>query len=210
VDENEALKRTEEFVRSKMGEDKSGHDWWHIRRVVLLAERVAGEERANVFVVKLAALLHDIGESGPAEKHVTSCAEVARGFLNTLGLEETVVERVCECILTHSWSDKIGKPKTLEGKIVADCDALDASGAQGICRTVQYYNSKGLPLHDPSLKRNENFEGRSSTMINHFYEKLFLLGDTMYTETCKRIARDRVEFMKDFVERFLDEWDGVR
>lgn len=115
-----------------------------------------------------------------------------------------------QCIKTHSWSEEVGEPKTIEAKIIADCDALDAAGAVGICRTVNYYTDKGLPLYDPNLKPNKKFLHRSSTMVNHFYEKLFLLDSKMYTKTCRKLVKGRIAFMKTFLREFLLEWEGKR
>jgi uncharacterized protein len=44
--------------------------------------------------------------------------------------------------------------------------------------------------------------------LNHFYEKLLLLKDKMNTETGKKIAQDRHQFMVLFLSQFYAEWDG--
>ena len=54
----------------------------------------------------------------------------------------------------------------------------------------------------------EEYKNSKSATINHFHEKLFLLKDMMNTPTAKRIAEERHQVMLDFVERFMQEWEG--
>ncbi|MFA6533921.1 MAG: HD domain-containing protein [Patescibacteria group bacterium] len=210
MNKKEILQKTKSFIKKKLLSDNSGHDYWHVIRVFKIAEKIAKKEKANVFIVQLAALLHDIGEHGPAFTHTKSCASVAKTFLKQFKLTPKILDPIADCILTHSWSDEIGEPKTIEAKIIADCDAMDAVGAIGVIRTVQYCVSKNRPIHDPDIRPNPTFIGGSKTMVNHFYEKLLLLDSKMYTKTAKYIAKRRVIFMKNFLNEFLSEWDGKK
>jgi uncharacterized protein len=105
--------------------------------------------------------------------------------------------------------------KSIEGKIVHDADKLDAIGAIGIARTFAYGGSKNRDMYDPERKPEhhadfESYKNSTSPTINHFYEKLLLLKDIMYTGTGKRIAQQRHEYMEKFLEEFYAEWDGER
>ena len=104
--------------------------------------------------------------------------------------------------------------KTLEGKIVSDADKLDAIGAIGIARTFAYGGSKGRKMHDPAVnpEHHADFEAYAKSTgptVNHFYEKLLLLKNQMYTDEAKRLAARRHDYMKAFLDEFYTEWDGL-
>ena len=91
-------------------------------------------------------------------------------------------------------------PTDIEGKIVQDADRLDALGAIGIARTFAYGGSKGREMYNPDCS-----DGSDS--IYHFYEKLLLLKDKMNTDSGKRFANERDEFLRKFLEQFYNEWE---
>ena len=104
---------------------------------------------------------------------------------------------------------------SLEGKIVQDADRLDALGAIGIARTFAYGGHKNQSMYEPDLKPMmhqsfEDYKTKRSSSINHFYEKLFLLKDRMHTNSAKKIALSRHEYMVSFVDTFLKEWEGEK
>lgn len=211
----EILTKTENYVRQKLEGEGSGHDWWHIHRVRNTALKLGQEENADLFVVELAALLHDIAdhkfhggdeEIGPA---------TAREWLSNLNTAESVTSHVCEIIRDVSFKGaEVETPmKTIEGKVVQDADRLDAIGAIGIARAFAYGGHKGRELHNPniqpeSLDSFDSYKKSTGPTINHFYEKLFLLKNRMNTASGRKLAKERHKFMKEFVDRFLKEWDG--
>ena len=102
--------------------------------------------------------------------------------------------------------------KSLEGMVVQDADRLDALGAIGIARTFAYSGHKGQLIYDPGIPVRkdltlEEYRNGRSTAINHFHEKLFNLADLMNTGYAKKVARERTEFMKEFVREFMSEWN---
>jgi len=208
------LVETERLVRLKLGEEPTGHDWWHADRVRTTAVRIAEMEGADVFVVELAALLHDVddykfsgdGEAGP---------RFAREYLLSIGVGEDVAEHVAEIIRGMSFKGaKVELSElSLEGKCVQDADRLDAMGAIGIARTFAYGGFVRRPIHDPDIlpvmhSSADAYVDSKGTTINHFHEKLLLLGDRMNTEFGRKLAEGRHQYMVEFLERFHVEWGG--
>lgn len=202
-----------EFVREQFRDDFSGHDYYHTERVYRLALQIAQAEGGDLFVVSLAALLHDVDDRKLSpETHATKGKAVA--FMRSHDLPEDIIQAVVEIIKHLSFAgDGADVPDTLEGQIVQDADRLDAIGAIGIARAFAYGGSHHRPMHDPdeaprlSMTREEYAAGRS-TSINHFYEKLLRLKDRMNTAEGKRMAQERHRFMERYLEKFFAEWDG--
>ncbi|MDE7294137.1 MAG: HD domain-containing protein [Oscillospiraceae bacterium] len=208
---NEAI----EFVRNTFNDEYSGHDYFHTLRVYKMAERIAEQENADLMTVRLAALLHDVDDIKLSPDTYAN-KDRAVGFLRGHGVSEEMIKTICDIIgeVSFRGTDSV-TPETIEGKCVQDADRLDAMGAVGIARTFAYGGSHGRVIHDPEVKPTANmnaekYQGHISTSVNHFYEKLFLLGDMMNTDTAKKIAEQREDYMRNFISEFLDEWDGVR
>lgn len=208
---------TEEYVQKKLSGEGSGHDWWHVLRVWNNARTIAQRENADLFVVDLAALLHDIGDHKFHNGDETVGPRLAREWLEQQQVEEKTIEHVC-CIirdLSFKGAGTSSDMPTLEGRVVQDADRLDAIGAMGIARAFAYGGHKNREMYNPSIKPvlHESFEAyKSSTAptINHFYEKLLLLKDRMHTETARQMAAQRHQYMEDFLNQFYAEWNGER
>ena len=54
----------------------------------------------------------------------------------------------------------------------------------------------------------EEYKASAGRALNHFYEKLLLLKDLMNTETGKRIAQQRHEFLETYLAQFHAECKG--
>ena len=209
------IDKTCKFVEDKLSGDGSGHDWWHIFRVWTLAKKIAVEEKAQVEIVELGALLHDIADWKFHDGDDSIGPAIAREFLNNHNVEPNLSDSVVEIISTVSYKGA-GVPtpmKTLEGKIVQDADRLDAIGALGIARTFAYGGYKNRLIYHPDEKpvlheSYEDYKKNEGHTINHFYEKLLLLKERMNTNTGKRIAEGRHKFMQSFLDQFYKEWDG--
>ena len=139
----------------------------------------------------------------------------AKTFLKNLEFSDEKIESICHIISQVSFkgTDSV-VPDTIEGKIVQDADRLDAIGAIGIGRTFAYGGSHKTPMHIPNMEIKENMSAEEyyknvGTTINHFYEKLLKLKDLMNTETAKKMAHHRHEYMQEFLKEFYDEWEGI-
>ena len=185
-------------------------------RVYRLAIQIAEQENADMLIVQLAALLHDVDDVKLSpETHDTKKNAVR--FMKNSGVDDKVIASVCKIIDEVSFvgTDSV-VPSTLEGKCVQDADRLDAIGAIGIARTFAYGGSKGRRIHDPDIKPMTNMnkadynQNHNSTSINHFYEKLLLLKDMMNTETAKKMAKHRQAVMKEYLVEFMAEWEGEK
>ena len=209
------IERAIEYVKRVFESDFSGHDYFHTLRVFNVANTIAEKEGADMEIVGLSALLHDVDDRKLSPETCEN-KDNAREFLNANGVESRNIEKICKIIGEISFEGKESVvPDTVEGKCVQDADRLDAIGAIGIGRAFAYGGNHNRFMHNPDVKPNLNmskaeYRKSNSTTINHFYEKLFKLTDMMNTETAKKIAKGREEYMKTFVDTFLKEWDGLQ
>ena len=209
------IDKTCRFVEEKLAGEGSGHDWWHIYRVWNLAKNIAGQEGANLIIVELSALLHDIADWKFHNGDDSIGPKLAEQFLVENQVERRVIDPVIEIIASISYKGA-GVPtpmNTLEGKVVQDADRLDAIGALGIARTFAYGGHKNRLIYHPEEKpvlhqSFEDYKKNQGHTINHFYEKLLLLKDRMNTASGKRLAEARHQFMQAYLDQFYKEWDG--
>ncbi len=215
MDDREVILETEAFVKETLAGAEGAHDFWHIRRVHTMARRIAAEESADMLVVELGALLHDIADAKFHGGDEEIGPRKAKEFLESIGVEQRVIGHVEQIIRNISFRKSLEGQEfhSLELDVVQDADRLDALGAIGIARTFAYNGAKGRQLYDPSVKPNlhmtkEEYKASTAPTINHFYEKLLLLKDRMNTATGRRLAEGRHVFMERYLEEFYDEWEG--
>jgi len=208
--------QTADFMKSELTGEGSGHDWWHVYRVWKNAIQIAKREEVDMFVVELAALLHDIADWKFNDGNEDIGPQLAREWLESLNVEETEISHVCQIIqdISYKGSGVVTNMKTPEGKIVQDADRLDAMGAIGIGRAFAYGGSKGREMYNPDLKPEihdtfEMYKKSQGSSINHFYEKLLLLKELMNTQTAKKIAEKRHAVMVNYLDNFFQEWEGI-
>lgn len=212
------IEKTKDYVKLVLNNAEGGHDWFHTLRVFNNSILIAKSENANMLVVKLAALLHDIADSKFHNGNESLGPEMAATFLIKNNADSNVVTHVLNIIKHMSFKNSLDNGQTfnsLEMQIVQDADRLDAIGAIGIARAFNYGGFKNRAMFDPAIKPNLNMtkaEYKNSTepTINHFYEKLLLLKDQMNTKTGIALAKERHRFMEQFLEQFYAEWDGER
>jgi len=214
MNQKDIIQKTSEYIKQEFGDDTSGHDWWHIYRVWKNATTICRHEKADTFVVELAALLHDLDDWKFNESKDETPLR-AKTWMEQCNVEPGVIEQVCEIItnISYKGANVENKMKSIEGFIVQDADRLDAIGAIGIGRAFAYGGYKNRPLYDPETPNQmhvsfEEYRNSKSATINHFYEKLLLLKDMMNTATAKRIAEQRHKIMLNFLDQFMNEWEG--
>jgi len=207
-----AVEKTRDFVRKTLENAEGGHDWWHIHRVWLNAHKIAENEGADMLVVELAALLHDIADSKFHGGDEEIGPKTAGNFLRGLNIDEDIIIHVQQIIRNISFKSGFDQ-KTFHSKeleIVQDADRLDAIGAIGIARAFSYGGFKGREIFNPEVEPNlnmtkEEYKNSPAPSINHFYEKLLLLKGKMNTETGKKLAEQRHQFMEQYLDQFFDE-----
>jgi uncharacterized protein len=136
-------------------------------------------------------------------------------FLSNISVSQDDISRIFYIIDNMSWSKGIGgqaQHLDINGQIVQDADRLEAVGAIAITRAITYGAVKNRILYDPAIppriaQNKAEYRNDDSTTINHFYEKLLLIKDRLNTDTAKKIATSRHQFMLDFLAQFKAEWD---
>ena len=212
----EVINKTIEFVKDKLKGDSSGHDWWHIYRVWNLSVKFQKTEGGDLFIIELAALLHDVADWKFYENE-SDGLDVIRNWLVQLELSNDSIAKVVQIVKNVSFKGAGVKDymDSIEGKIVQDADRLDAIGAIGIARTFAFGGNFGNDIHIPEVKVElhnsfQEYKHSKGTTINHFYEKLLLLKDRLHTKTAKKMAVNRHLFMEIFLKQFYNEWDSLK
>ena len=152
IQENKFLKETKTFIQKRFEKEGSGHDWWHIYRVKNLALKIAEKEGGDLFIIEIAALLHDLDDWKLNNDSGTS---KSKNWLVKLGIEPNQINKILEIIEQVSFKGEGVETKavSVEAKIVQDADRLDAIGAIGIARTFAYGGSKARLIYHPELNR---------------------------------------------------------
>ncbi len=213
------ISKISDEVKNRLSGEGSGHDWWHIYRVWKMAKYIGKRENADMLIVELATLLHDIADWKFHGGDETVGPRLAAEILAQNGISPDSIASIVKIIEEVSFKGAGIKtePSTLEGKIVQDADRLDAIGAIGIARAFATGAKFDEVFHDPSIPAqiyaspaeyiaSKGKKGR--TVVNHFYEKLLLLRDLMNTQTGKKVAEERHRFMEEYLNRFFEEWEG--
>ncbi len=213
----ELVEATISFVKKELANAEGGHDWWHTLRVYNIAICIAKEENANLTIVSLAALLHDIADSKFNDGDEEKGPNIAHDFLVQQAVDFEIIDKVVSIIRNMSFKNSFdfNIQESMEMNIVSDADKLDAMGAIGIARTFNYGGHIGTEIYNPDIKpiihksKNEYKSSKGPT-VNHFYEKLLLLKNMMKTKTGMTMAKNRHDYMETFLEQFYNEWNGLR
>ena len=190
------------FIRDIKSADPA-HDFAHIERVVSMAKKLSLAESADLNVVVPAAWFHDsvaVAKNSP-DRSIASrlAADKARAVLKQLNYDSALLPAIEHAIIAHSYSANVS-PRSLEARIVQDADRMDALGAVGVARCMLVGGSIGRTLYEPSdpLCEQRTPEDLKYT-VDHFFTKLLHIGDTMNTESAKREAQRRTDYMREFL-----------
>ncbi len=189
-----------ERVKAIQTGEATGHDWYHTYRVAGMSRQIGLQEDCNMDIVLAAAYLHDVADHkfGHTKE---SRQKLLRQLMEEAEFPKDLQEDVLEVVESISFSEGVPCSEGLrkESDVVKDADRLDALGAIGIARTFAYGGKVGRPIYDPADRENS---------LQHFDDKLLLLADGMRTEAGKRLAQARHEFLVQFKEEFLREWNA--
>ena len=195
---SEILARVRLEVKKRLANYGAGHGFDHIERVVASARKIQAEVGGDPFVIELSALLHDVGD---AKFHdgLERSGEISRQLLGNFSVASEIIEHVIHVVENLSFRKRhSAESLSLEGKVVQDADRLDALGAIGIIRTIEFGETMGQPFYVPG-------DPQAKSGLRHFYEKLFRLRGLMNTEAGKRMAGEREKFMREFIRQFESE-----
>ena len=198
------------LVKKSLLRSESSHDLDHTLRVCRNADKILEElPQADKDVVRLAALLHDIAR--PEEKahsrvcHARRGAVMAEEILRELAVEEKLAERVVSAVRTHRYRDD-NAPDSLESQIVYDADKLDSLGAVGIGRAFLFAGKFGARLHNTDKEAlTHRAYSKEDTAYREYLVKLRKLPEAMLTLPGRRMALERIGFMREFFDRLNAE-----
>lgn len=195
------------------------HDFAHVSRVYRMAERIARAERADLELVRAAALLHDAEGSAPGSPnesrahHHEASARFARQVLGAEGWPADRIAAVEHCIRAHRFR-ATETPRTLEAQVLFDADKLDVLGAIGAARTIAYAVLDNQPIFAEAsphfLATGEKLPGEPHSSYHEFLFKLSKIKDRLYTTTGRALAEARHAFLVEFYEQLALEMQGLR
>ena len=211
------INKIEKYIKELFVNERTGHDYYHAMRVKSIADKIIDKEGGNKLIIDMACLLHDAIDDKIQDSLNKNC-QTFNEFFTSLNVENNLKEKVLYIMQNMSFSkmmknkDKIIMTKELQ--IVSDADKMDSIGAIGIARCFAYGSKMGRMIYDPEILPEPNLteaeykrKDRNTTSFNHFDEKLLKIGDFLFTNTAKEIAKPRIEFIKLFQKNFLDEWN---
>jgi len=194
MNSNEILSKVRTFAYNN-SEKNDIHGYMHVERVLKLSSEIGTVLNANLIVIKIAALLHDVGryfkKDDKVRNHAEISAEIAENFIikNNFNISIGDVKNILHCIRVHSFSNGL-EPKTLEAKILSDADKLDALGAIGLYRTIGF-----------TIKKFGGIE----QVIHHLENKILNLKEMIYLDYSKQIAEKRDKIIRDFYSQIKKE-----
>ena len=208
---HEWIRKTEEFLKEKFDnatefeQEDLPYRLEHTYRVANIGREIAVKEGFDETCMVIACLLHDIsyceafGENRfwPAWKeHGKRSAEIARPFLEELGLSEDRINEICYGIAIHVYgkTDPSG-PNTPLALSVGDADGLDH---------FDVYR-----LHE-SLHRDAFLEKTYEEQVEYVEKRLSRLREARekektWTKTAEEIWLTRIGFFIDFYEKLSDQ-----
>jgi len=218
VDQNQAsagamMAEVKKFAQPFFKGVRGSHDWEHTLRVSRLCRRIGPAEDVDMTVLMIAAYLHDIGRyhqdrSKGAVCHAEEGVKIAGPIIGSLPLDPERKENIIHCIRAHRFRGE-NRPRTREARVLFDADKLDAIGAVGVARAFLFAGEVGATLHNPGIDVEETRPySRDDTGFREYKVKLSKISKRILTPEGRKLARRRHAFMKNFFDRFLEEYEG--
>ena len=213
MNEKAILNKIKSDVYDLLNKETTGHDYFHIDRVVRITKKIVQHEKSDGFYAVMLAYLHDVGDY-KLHDGVDKTQELVTQILNPIIPDKELVQTIVNDIHLIGYKGGMNSSTDkMEIKIVQDADRLDAMGAIGIARAFAYGGSKGRLLHNPDFhaedyKNIEDYKNSKAPTIQHFYDKLLKLRDQMNTNTGREMAEERHDFMVKFLNQFYSEWEN--
>lgn len=216
MEKEQIIKRVSKYIKNVLLGESTGHDWWHIVRVQNTANFINQVEKKDSFVINMIALLHDIYDDKFSKENTRiQLINLMEKLQIKSQIKEDDLENILFSIEHLSFKGGFDGKVSLsdEGKIVQDADRIDAIGAIGIARVFAYGGKQGREIYNPDqgiveLKNEDEYRNVNRHSINHFYEKLLKIKDTINTDTGRKIAINRTNYMRKFLNEFYLEWEG--
>jgi uncharacterized protein len=207
------LMKVESMVKDILSQDKTGHGFDHIQRVLDLSMAFAKGQPVDEELVSLIALLHDVDDYKFVGIEHATLYKNARSIMQACEVNESLQVKVLSNIQRIGYNRCMEgiRPITLEGQIVSDADMCDAIGAIGLIRVTTYGLAKGQPYFlpdvfpQPSKDADAYRKNGSNHTINHFFDKLLKIKNLMMTDMGKKEAVARHQFLINFLEQFFKE-----
>lgn len=196
------------------------HDWSHVERVKNLALHIGKIEKANLKLLEVAVLLHDIGRRDEMKTkgafcHAMQSGKISRKILPKYDFNQKTIDEIVHCIEAHRYRNDI-VPSTIEAKVLYDADKLDSIGAIGIGRAFLFAGNAGSNTmytgNEKALAKtgkDYSFTKEDSAVLE--YEvKLKNIKNKILTKEGKKIAKLRHQFMENFFATFWQEIEGKK
>ncbi len=206
------IKKIESEAKETFKNLGPSHDWSHIERVTKTAVNIAKKEKADVSIIKVASLLHDIGRHSIKEvnyDHAVEGAKIARKILRGYSqISDKDKENIIHSIESHRFRNNL-IPRTKEAKCLHDADKIDNIGAIGIARSYIYLGETMDCVIYMKAKKEKNPDSRRTNSVQEEYEiKYKHLPEKLMTQSGKSIARERLKYMKSYLQRLKNEVFG--
>lgn len=212
----ELIQQLETKVAKLFGNDKTGHNIGHLKRTLKYALKLQEKEGGDIKVIAVASFVHDVHRlmQDELKRYVQPVESLLRirELITDLNLTTQQKEHICYAVEHHE-EYAFGKGVTvqdIETLIVQDADNLDAIGAIGLMRTIQFSTAKNIPIWEPLIPLYQNKYDETTldvSSMHHVHNKLLRLGKHMNTKTAKELAKPKNKLMYDFLKIIIDEWE---
>lgn len=226
MNKEEIIERIEKDAKKYFEKANGCHDWSHVERVRSLALNIGKKEGADLFILELASILHDVGRYEEMQKskesngsvkycHAKEGARISRELLKNCDIKERDFKNIVHCVESHRHRNSLN-PETIEAKVLYDADKIDGIGAIGIGRIFLFAGSHGSRnLYTGNEKRLAKEGGdysytKDDSAPLEYEIKLKYTLKKMLTDTGKKIAKKRLVLMDNFFESFWEEIEGKR